>query len=150
MDFGTITRFNLDSVCKHREQKNDTHGIYSMYTLSIKKLPAMVFKWFVDACQRGSVLRNQALSFFLINMPMKKQTKEEINKYTSPNSCLYHNEKGIFRKKTPFKVKCIAPIGAYKKGQTVVVSKVRSDAQMRILYLIDNELYRHSYFELIK
>jgi hypothetical protein len=81
---------------------------------------------------------------------MKQKTKDEINRFTSPDNCLYiKKDKKLHKIKTPFKVKVIIDIEGYKVGELLTVSKVKCDEDYKPLYKINGSLYRHSYFELL-
>jgi hypothetical protein len=81
---------------------------------------------------------------------MKEKTKDEINRFTSPDNCLYvKKDKKLHRVKTPFKVRVLTDIDQYIQGQILTVSKVKCDQQYKPLYKINGKLYRHSYFDLL-
>jgi hypothetical protein len=81
---------------------------------------------------------------------MKKNTKNEINRYTSANSCLFVIVGGKLKRiKTPFKVRCMQGDHKLQEGKIYTVSLVKCDYMYRLKYIISGKSYPYSDFELI-
>jgi hypothetical protein len=81
---------------------------------------------------------------------MNKKTRDEINRYTSPDICLYIIKSGkLYKARTPFKVKCISTIGEFQEGEILMVQKVKCNLNYEILYQIKGKSYYSGNFELV-
>jgi hypothetical protein len=69
--------------------------------------------------------------------------------YENPFSLLVINSQGKIRKiATPFKVKCIKPVGSFLVGEIVTIEKLAFTKQIPILYRIDNRWYNYKWFNI--
>ena len=67
----------------------------------------------------------------------------------SSGNCLFHNSKrGIIRIYCPFKVICIIQVSNFKIGDELMVERVCSADNNKIIYIIQSKAYFHSYFRL--
>jgi hypothetical protein len=81
---------------------------------------------------------------------MNQKTKDEINRNTSPNICLYVIKSGKLHKAiTPFKVKCISQVDNFKVGEELIVQKVKCSLKYEILYQIKDKCYHSRNFDLV-
>jgi hypothetical protein len=78
---------------------------------------------------------------------MNQKNIDDINKYTSPNYCLFVGANGkLVKIKTPFKVKCIRKVSSFLVGDVLQVMQVKSSFELKTIYIIGNKPYHHSFF----
>lgn len=62
------------------------------------------------------------------------------------NSILVVSKTGIYRLFCPFKAICIKEVASYTIGQQVTVISIKIDNSYRLIYIIQNKGFYHSYF----
>jgi len=81
---------------------------------------------------------------------MNKKQLAELLKYSSVREIYvithYNTLKRLF---CPFSVKVLQDIGTLKTGQTVLVNKVKITLELRTVFIIQNQAYYYSYFDIL-
>lgn len=78
---------------------------------------------------------------------LSDESINEINRYTSPYSCLFVNSKGdLIRVYCPFVVTCVLPLPDIPIHRKVNVLRVKASLNDKIIYLIGKKYYLHTHF----
>lgn len=75
---------------------------------------------------------------------------DDINKYTSSDSLLVHTKsRGLIRLYCPFKVAVIQSVDSFMVGEKVEVVRVKVSPDLKLIYVIGEKGYYHSYFSIL-
>lgn len=81
---------------------------------------------------------------------MTKKELSEVLKHSSPREIYvithYNSLKRLF---CPFSVKVLQDIGNLKRGQTVLVNEVKVTLELKTVFIINNQAYYYSYFDIL-
>lgn len=81
---------------------------------------------------------------------MTKKELAEVLKHSSPREIYvithYNSLKRLF---CPFSVKVLQDIGNLKRGQTVLVNEVKVTLELKTVFIINNQAYYYSYFDIL-
>jgi hypothetical protein len=79
----------------------------------------------------------------------KKQLAEQL-KYSSIREIYVITHYGSLKRLfCPFSVKVLQEIGTLKTGQTVLVNEVKVTLELKTVFIIDNQAYYYSYFDIL-
>ena len=81
---------------------------------------------------------------------MNEKEIAEINKYCNPASVLAVTREGaLIRVNCPFNVEVILKVEAFSIGDRLTVIQVKMDAQLTLVYIINNKGYYYYNFTLL-
>lgn len=81
---------------------------------------------------------------------MKKKELAEILKYSSPNELWIVSESNLLIKLyCPFEAIVLNDIGSLKKWQIVNVIEVKVTAELKTVFIIEDQAYYYFYFEIL-
>lgn len=87
---------------------------------------------------------------YIITQKMNKKQLAELLKYSSVRELYVITHYNILKRLfCPFSVKVLKDIGTLKRGQTVLVNEVKVTLELKTVYIIENQAYYYSHFDIL-